>query len=66
VKKGKSRVMYATDGVVVYLRTVPVQRVKIPRIKPIALNFSGSSANDNSYASECYGLKARKRLTWRI
>ena len=58
--------MYVTDSVVVYLRTVPVQRVKIPRMKLIALNFSGSSANDNSYASECYGLKARKRSTWRI
>ena len=55
--------MYTTDGVVVYLRTVLVQRAKIPRMKPIALNFSGSSANDNSYASECYRLKARKRLT---
>ena len=55
--------MYATDGVVVYLRTVPVQRAKIPRMKPIVLNFSGSSANDNNYVSECYGLKARKRLT---
>ena len=62
MKKGKSRVIYTTDGVVVYLRIVPVQRAKIPRIKPIVLNFSGSSANDNSCASECYGLKARKRL----
>ena len=42
MKKGKSRVRYATDGMVVYLRTVPVQRAKIPRMKPIALNFSGA------------------------